>query len=138
MSWQDLSTAAPLVAAILTAIAVLVVDLIWPGRRAIALTTTFVGLAIVAALTIGATPRTAFGGTYTQDALTSFLNALFVSIVALTILFAPDYLESRDLPIAEFSVVLLFAMTGAMLISASTDLLLMFLGLELMVLPGYM
>jgi NADH-quinone oxidoreductase subunit N len=29
-------------------------------------------------------------------------------------------------------------MTGAMLIAASTDLLLMFLGLELMVLPGYM
>ena len=39
---------------------------------------------------------------------------------------------------AEFAVVLLFAMTGAMLIAASTDLLLLFLGLELMVLPGYM
>ena len=39
---------------------------------------------------------------------------------------------------AEFAVVLMFAMTGAMLISASTDLLLLFLGLELMVLPGYM
>ena len=39
---------------------------------------------------------------------------------------------------AEFAVVLLFAMTGAMLIAASTDLLLLFLALELMVLPGYM
>ncbi len=29
-------------------------------------------------------------------------------------------------------------MTGAMLLAASTDLLLLFLGLELMVLPGYM
>ena len=29
-------------------------------------------------------------------------------------------------------------MTGAMLLSASTDLLLLFLGLELMVLPGYL
>ena len=29
-------------------------------------------------------------------------------------------------------------MTGAMLIAASTDLLLLFLGLELMVLPGYL
>src|SRR5207247_10902886 len=43
-----------------------------------------------------------------------------------------------DLPIAEFSVVLIFAMSGAMLIAASTDLLLLFLGLELMVLPGYL
>src|SRR5207244_6698903 len=42
------------------------------------------------------------------------------------------------LPSAEFSVVLIFSMSGAMLIAASTDLLLLFLGLELMVLPGYL
>ncbi len=39
---------------------------------------------------------------------------------------------------AEFAAVLVFAMTGAMLISASADLLVLFLGLELMVLPGYL
>src|SRR5262245_3214194 len=125
MSWHDVTVAAPLIAALLVAVAVLVVDLIWPGRRALGRTVAPAGLAIVAALAIGAPPGTAFGGAYTQDALTSFLNILFVSIVALTILFAPDYLESRDLPIAEFAVVLIFAMTGAMLIAASTDLLLM-------------
>ena len=140
MSWQDLSTIAPIVAAVLVAVAVLVVDLIWPDRRTPALATAFGGLAIVAAVTIltGQTPATAFGGSYTQDALTTFLNLLFIAIVALTIAFAPDYLNSRDLPIAEFSVVLMFAMTGAMLIAGSNDLLLLFLGLELMVLPGYM
>ena len=56
----------------------------------------------------------------------------------MTILFAPDYLLPRGLPIAEFAIVLMFAMTGAMLIAGSTDLLLLFLGLELMVLPGYL
>ena len=61
-----------------------------------------------------------------------------MAIAALTILFAVDYLEPRGLPIAEFAAILVFAMTGAMLIAASTDLLLLFLGLELMVLPGYM
>jgi len=140
VSWQDLSTIAPLVAAILTAVSVLVVDLIWPGRRTPALAAAFFGLGIVAAVCLlaGQTPTTAFGGSYTQDALTTYLNILFVAIVALTIMFAPDYLQSRDLPIAEFAVVLLFAMTGAMLIAGSNDLLLLFLGLELMVLPGYM
>ena len=44
----------------------------------------------------------------------------------------------RGLPVAEFATILVFAMTGAMLIAASTDLLLLFLGLELMVLPGYL
>ena len=53
-------------------------------------------------------------------------------------MFAPDYLVPRDLPVAEFATVLVFAMTGAMLIAGSADLLLLFLGLELMVLPGYL
>ena len=53
-------------------------------------------------------------------------------------MFGPDYLEPRGLPVAEFAVVLVFAMTGAMLISASADLLVLFIALELMVLPGYM
>ena len=63
---------------------------------------------------------------------------LFVAIAALTILFAVDYLEPRGLPIAEFAAVLVFAITGAMLVAGSTDLLVLFVALELMVLPGYM
>src|SRR5688500_18673032 len=56
----------------------------------------------------------------------------------MTILFAPDYLQPRGLPVAEFATVLIFAMSGAMLLAGSSDLLLLFLGLELMVLPGYL
>ncbi len=140
MNAQDLFTIAPLIAGVLTAAAVLIVDLIWPGRSPIAAATALVGLGVSAAITIvvGATPATAFDGAYTVDALTTFLDILFISIVVLTILFAPDYLLPRNLPIAEFAIILIFAMTGAMLIAGSTDLLLLFLGLELMVLPGYL
>lgn len=140
MSEQDLAIIAPLAVATATAIAILLVDLILPGRRGPAVAVALVGLAAVAAATLlaGAAPGTAFGGAYRLDALTTFLDLLFVSIVALTIVFAPDYLEPRGLPVAEFAIVLVFAMTGAMLISASADLLLLFLGLELMVLPGYL
>ena len=86
----------------------------------------------------GRTPADAFGGSYQVDDLTTFLDLLFVAIVAFTLLFAPDYLEARGLPMAEFAAVLVFAMTGAMLISGSADLLVLFIGLELMVLPGYL
>jgi NADH-quinone oxidoreductase subunit N len=136
----DLVTILPLIAAVLSATAVLLVDLVVPRRRDLALATALIALAIVAVITIavGGQGRTAYGGAYTVDKLTTFLDVLFVAIVGLTIAFAPDYLEPRDLPIAEFSVVLIFAMSGAMLIAASTDLLLLFLGLELMVLPGYL
>ena len=140
MTFQDLVTIAPLVAAILTAVAILLADLIRPGDSRLALGAALVGLGVTAILTIvvGVTPATAFGGTYTVDALTTFLDVLFVSIVAMTIMFAPDYLLPRGLPVAEFAIVIVFAMTGAMLLAASTDLLLLFLGLELMVLPGYL
>lgn len=139
MSFSDVVTLAPFIAAILLAIAILAVDFVWPGRKVPALATTFIGLAVVAALTVitGQTDATAFNGSYRVDALTTFLDLLFIVIVALTVAFAPDYLEERGLPVAEFSAILVFAMSGAMLLAASADLLVLFLGLELMVLPGY-
>jgi NADH-quinone oxidoreductase subunit N len=147
MTINDLVAIGPFIAAVGVAIAVLVVDLVAPGRRGATLVVSLGGLAIVAALTIATgafitddpTLRvTAFGGAYVVDGLTTFLDLLFITIVAFTIAFAPDYLEPRGLPLPEFAVVLLFALTGTMLISASADLLILFIALELMVLPGYM
>ncbi len=140
MTTQDLVAISPLILAVLAAAAVLIVDLIWPGRDRIAIGTALLALLLTAVVTIavGSAPTTAFGGSYTVDALTTFLDILFISIVVMTILFAPDYLLPRNLPVAEFAMIIIFAMTGAMLIAGSTDLLLLFLGLELMVLPGYL
>jgi NADH-quinone oxidoreductase subunit N len=140
LSWQEFVLISPLIAGVLTAAAIIIVDLIRPGRTAIAVAVALIGLAITAGLAIGVgiSPGTAFGGSYRVDALTTFLDVLFVAIIAMTILFGPDYLVPRGLPVAEFAAILVFAMTGAMLISASVDLLLLFLGLELMVLPGYL
>ncbi|HET7030065.1 MAG TPA: NADH-quinone oxidoreductase subunit N [Candidatus Limnocylindrales bacterium] len=138
---SDLNIAAPIVAAILTALAILVVDLVWPGRTAAAVATALGGLAITAAITISVgsgVAAVAFNGMYRLDALTTFLDLLFIAIVAMTILFAPDYLAPRGLPLAEFATTIVFAMCGAMVIAASRDLVLLFIGLELMVLPGYL
>ncbi|MGD0019669.1 MAG: NADH-quinone oxidoreductase subunit N [Candidatus Limnocylindrales bacterium] len=140
MNWSDVGTLAPIVIAVLTAAAVLVVDFAAPGRRAPAIAAALVGLTVVAlvVLSLAGHTETAFGGAYVVDGLTAFLDLLFVAIAALTILFANDYLEPRGLPIAEFAAVLIFAITGAMLIAGSADLLLLFVALELMVLPGYL
>ena len=145
MNAHDLTIIAPLLVAIGTAVAILLVDLALPGDRDAAIGVTLIGLAGVAAVTIltsawvdAGNDGAAFGGAYRLDALTTFLDLLFVSVIALTIVFAPDYLAPRGLPVAEFAVVLVFAMCGAMVLSAGTDLLLLFIGLELMVLPGYM
>jgi NADH-quinone oxidoreductase subunit N len=141
MSADDLFAILPLIVAILAACAVLIVDLAAPGRQWVATTIALGGLGVVAVAVVwvaSAGEAAAFGGAYTVDGLTTFLDVVFIATVALTIAFAPDYLTPRGLPMAEFATVLLFALTGAMLIAGSTDLLLLFLALELMVLPGYM
>jgi NADH-quinone oxidoreductase subunit N len=144
----DIVVIGPFIAAVAVALAVLIVDVAVPGRRGPVLVISLGGLAIVAALVLttglpvaggdGTLRETAFGGAYVVDGLTTFLDLIFIGITAFTIVFAPDYLETRGLPLAEFVMVLVFAMTGAMLISASADLLVLFVALELMVLPGYM
>ena len=140
MTFQDLVTIAPFVVAILVAAGVIVADIAAPGRRGPVLVVALGGLAVVGALTVvtGSTPASAFGGAYRVDDLTTFLDIIFIGIAALTLLFAPDYLHSRQLPLAEFAATLLFAIAGAMLLAASADLLVLFIGLELMVLPGYL
>ncbi len=140
MTWSDLATISPFAVGVALAMAVLVVDIVRPGHRASVVAVSLAGLAIVTVLTVvvGQTSATAFGGGYVVDGLTTFLDLVFSGIVAFTIVFAPDYLEPRGLPLAEFAIVLLFAMTGAMLISAAGDLLVLFIALELMVLPGYL
>lgn len=136
----DIQTISPLIAAILTAFAILLVDLARPGASGLAVATALIGLAVTAGVTLAVStaPGVAYGGAYRVDDLTTFLDLLFISIAAMTIVFAPDYLTPRGLPVGEFATILVFAMTGSMLIAASADLLLLFLGLELMVLPGYL
>jgi NADH-quinone oxidoreductase subunit N len=139
---SDAVTLAPFIAAILVAAAIIIVDMVAPGRKDLALATAFAGLAVTALLVVLTAPADqgkvlAFNGAYVVDPLTTFLQLLFLAITALTIAFAPDYLEQRGLPVAEFAAVIVFAMSGAMLLAASADLLVLFLGLELMVLPGY-
>ncbi|HEY8239426.1 MAG TPA: proton-conducting transporter membrane subunit, partial [Candidatus Limnocylindrales bacterium] len=146
---NDVLALGPFILAVAVALAVLVADLVAPGKREPVLAISLGGLALVGILTLatgqsvaadaaGTSRVLAFGGAYVVDGLTTFLDLIFVGIVAFTIVFAPDYLEARGLPLAEFSIILLFAMTGAMLIAGAADLLVLFVALELMVLPGYM
>lgn len=133
---------APLIYVVALAIALVVIDMAWPGRdRAIATVAAggiVIGILIALAAGSSGGVQDAFGGAYRRDPLTTFLDVLFLTIALLTILFSPDYLRARHYPLAEYSATLLFAISGAMLIGGSGDLLLLFLGLELLVLPGYM
>jgi NADH-quinone oxidoreductase subunit N len=132
----------------LLALLLIMVDMARPGRDRLLITFGAGGLAVLMALVVVigpfpgigllSGPQEVFAGAYVRDSLTALLDLLLMSIALLTILFGPDYLRPRGLPAAEFAAMLLFAITGGMLISGARDLLLLFLALELLVLPGYL
>src|SRR5687767_5755853 len=132
----------------LLALILVMVDMYRPGRDRLLVAFGVGGLALLMALVVVIGPfpgiglltgaQEVFAGAYVRDPLTALLDLLLMSIALLTILFGPDYLRPRGLPAAEFGAMLLFAITGGMLISGARDLLLLFLALELLVLPSYL
>jgi NADH-quinone oxidoreductase subunit N len=140
MEMTDLSALAPLITVIGTAILVVVVDMIRPGDDRLAGGAGVIGLLVALAMVVGIGTGTdaVLGGTYVRDPLTALLDAIFIGVALLTIFVAPAYLRPRGLPLGEYTATLLFAISGAMVIAGAKDLLILFLGLELLVLPGYM
>ncbi len=142
----------PVIGTAVLAFLVVFVDLAWPGRDGRVTLVAAVGIVILMLLValIGpfqlgdynvgllAGPTEVFGGSYVRDGLTALLDLLVLQIALLTVLFGTDYLRPRGLPTGEFAAMLLFAITGAMLIGGARDLILLFIALELLVLPGYM
>ncbi len=142
----------PVAGAALLGMLIVIADIAWPNRDRLIVSLAAGGIVLLMAVTVIVGPLSfsgvhigvlqspveVFGGAYVRDSMTVLLDLLMLSIALLTVLFGPDYLRPRNLPIAEFTAMLLFAITGAMLIAGARDLLLLFIALELMVLPGYM
>jgi NADH-quinone oxidoreductase subunit N len=82
-------------------------------------------------------PKTGFGGTIAGDGYAQFFTVLFAANLALTALFSMSHLEDERVPPAEYCALLLLASTGMMLAAAATDLLILYLGLELTILCSY-
>jgi NADH-quinone oxidoreductase subunit N len=78
-----------------------------------------------------------FGGYVQVDTFTTFFRALFIVLAALATLVAPSYLERRGIPPGEYYATICFSTVGAMTIALSTDLITLFIGLELMTIPIY-
>src|SRR5713101_9834095 len=81
--------------------------------------------------------RTGFGGTIVGDGYGQFFNVLFAANLALAALLSVKHLDAEHVRPAEFYALLLLASTGMMLAASSMDLLIVYLGIELMTLCSY-
>lgn len=78
-----------------------------------------------------------FNGSFVVDDFARFLKVLMLAGSAGTLLLSLDYLTSEKLQKAEFGVLVLLASLGMMVLISASDLIALYLGLELMSLPLY-
>jgi NADH-quinone oxidoreductase subunit N len=79
----------------------------------------------------------AFGGMFTVDGFSIFIALLLVLSGLFAIALSTDYLKRMNLGRPEYYVLMLFSITGMMLMASAADLIVVFLALELLSIPLY-
>jgi len=105
----------------------------------------FLAIAILAATAIltlrgvpgVALPTRVFSGAFQRDAVGDLLKLFIYLLTALTFVYAKPYLKDRNLFKGEFYLLCLFAVLGMMLLVSAGNLIMVYLGLELLALASY-
>jgi NADH-quinone oxidoreductase subunit N len=129
---------APVLAIIITATLVLIVDLVitdWVSRRPLMWLSSLgvlVAFGLIGMLWLGGyANNTAFGGFLAVDGFALFFQALFLLAALLVILSATTFADRQELVEAEFYVITLYCTAGLMLMAAANELMSIYLALEL-------
>ena len=84
------------------------------------------------ALTGWNNPQTGFAGSVVVDNFSTFFSIICIIAAGLTILMSDDYLRREGYPVGEYYPLILFTTAGAMWMASGTDLMTIFLGLEVL------
>lgn len=124
---------APPLIVITTALLVLLLDLAVANKRVLGYLG-LVGVATAAGVSLAIWGRAplAFQMMAVSDGYSLFFNLVFLATAGLSLLVAIDYLGRNDLQRGEYYALLLFSTSGMMIMAAATDLIVVFLGLEIM------
>ncbi len=134
---------APEVIVCAAAVLVMLVDaFVRPTQRWITGTIALVGLAGAAVATIllwvnGTATPDAFNGMIVLDELRLGFTLVFLLVSGLTLLISTVWVQGEQLPAGEFHSLLLFATVGMMLMASGNDLVIIFLGLEILSIATY-
>jgi len=77
-------------------------------------------------------PQAGFAGSVVLDNFATFFNLTFLVSAGLTILMSDEYLKREGYPISEYYPLILFTTAGAMWMVSGTDMMTIFLGLEVL------
>jgi len=86
---------------------------------------------------LGKATAPAYQNMFISDGYALVLNLVFVTAAALSILIAISYMGDRGLQRGEYYALVLFSTSGMMLMAGATDLIIVFMGLEIMSIALY-
>ena len=139
---NDLVTLLPELILTLLVLVVITVDLFLPrGSKWLLTPLTVAGLLLAGAACFvvwGTSEPLVYNGFYVVDDLSVFIKGATIVTGILSALFAPSYLIARRIPLGEFYTILVTALIGMCVLASSSDLITLFLGLELMTMPSYL
>ena len=136
----DLAGITPEIILTITALLVLTLDMTRITRPGLNLLVATIGLIAAGYVIsqIGVAERSLFGGMLLLNKFTIFLDILYLVVGLATLVFSQGYLEKRGVEArGEYPALILFAVIGMMLMTQSNDLVMTFLGLELLSLSLY-
>ena len=137
---SDLVGVTPEIILTITALCILSLEMIRFSRASINSLISFIGLLMAGSVILSGTgnPCTLFGGMLELNYFSIFFDVLYLAIGLVTIIFSQRYLEKKgtECP-GEYPALILFSVIGMMLMTRANDLVILFLGLELLSLSLY-
>ncbi len=138
--WADRLVLLPVMIVAIWAILLTLVDLYIPDERK-GITATLAALGLLAGLATNflgdSAPQSAFFGMAIADGFSSFLNTLFLLSGLFGIALAYGYLHRQNIAHSEYYTLMLFSISGMMLMGMAADLIMVFIALELLSIPLY-
>ncbi len=136
----NIALIAPELIVALAGVVVMLYDSFFPRQRGVTGAISLIGLiasAVMLATMWSGEPATAWNGMIAYDSLRISFSFVFLFVSAMTVLISTVWVEREDVPAGEYHALLLFATFGMMMMSAGNDLVIIFLGLEVLSIATY-
>ncbi len=135
LTYPNLGPVTPEIFMTALALIVLITDL-FAKKKGFLAALSIIGVTGVA-LSMFGTSGTTFGGMFISDGYSSFFKLIFLITVVLAVLISVKYISIERVNFGEYYSLILLSTLGMMIMASAADLIVLYLGLELMALSTY-
>lgn len=137
---NDFFTILPLLIVMITGMVVLMVDLLLPrDRKSACMFLGIIGAVIsfISCIYLWNSNLVGFGGTVVADKFALMFQGILLIVVILSFFLSEKYIQIKGINYGEYYALMLFSISGAMLMAASRELITIFVGLEVLSIALY-